>query len=524
MAAAGTPRSGGTGGAEADPMRGVVAPPAKRPALGNAEALAARRALAAEVTVPSFDGHGDELLDFQKRVRDLADCSTQGKRLCAKLTARLQRGDAGGAEAILTDLKKLPLPEAAIGATLWAEPERRLRLCDSGNVTNFIESYVASLGLLSFMETGVLTPPMPEAWKLGIEDQDDERYLCGIIDAARELDRFAVNRGQVLDLPTIQVCLGVVQALEQALMQFDFRNSDLRRRFDGIKYVVKKLENLAYEVDMALKRAAESAAAAGKAGMSGGGGYPPVPPFAEQAADSCVTKDEAATLGSPAIDLSMMAAIKQRYDAFDKMREDAIKRARDVIKLAKNATYALQRGDFKKADKDLEQAAKLANGIYAELVSKTPSLRGGFFSAAMEELAEALLYRAFRKDWHVYSLEELQSASKLQFKLTLIEYLGGVLDLTGEVCRYAVRMAGQGHQAVPTIEKCLVAVDGIYASLQELPMLPGGIGKKMGPLKGTLGKIEGVRYELALLTRGGMRVQAAPAAPVDAGSEKDDAP
>ena len=54
-------------------------------------------------------------------------------------------------------------------------------------------------------------------------------------------------------------------------MQFDFRNSELRRRFDGVKYTVRKLENLAYEVDLAMQRAAATAAAAAAAGCADAG-------------------------------------------------------------------------------------------------------------------------------------------------------------------------------------------------------------------------------------------------------------
>merc|ERR1719373_300505 len=82
------------------------------------------------------------------------------------------------------------------------------------------------------------------------------------------------------------------------------------------------------------------------------------------------------------------------------------------------------------------------------------------------------------------------------------------MDLTGEVGRLAVRCAGRGRQAVGDVELCLACVDAVYAGLQELPQLPGSVGKKMGPLKGTLTKIEGILYELALLSQGGITVRA----------------
>lgn len=96
-----------------------------------------------------------------------------------------------------------------------------------------------------------------------------------------------------------------------------------------------------------------------------------------------------------AIDLARIAEIKVRYDAFDAMRESVIKRSRDVIKAAKNAIYAVQRSDFRKADNELKFCAKEASAIHEELVSKSPSLRGGLFSASLEE-GGCLCFRGVR--------------------------------------------------------------------------------------------------------------------------------
>merc|ERR1712228_135099 len=112
-------------------------------------------------------------------------------------------------------------------------------------------------------------------------------------------------------------------------------------------------------------------------------------------------------------------------------------------------------GDFRKADGILKQCAKDADSIYKDLVAKTPSLRGGAFSAAMEEFAEALSYRAFRKDKVLQSRSAMQESSGVSFPFTLVEYLGGLMDLTGEVGRLAVRSAGRGREAVSEVKLCL---------------------------------------------------------------------
>jgi len=221
-------------------------------------------------------------------------------------------------------------------------------------------------------------------------------------------------------------------------------------------------------------------------------------------------------------DLKVLAEVKVRYDRFDAARELVIKRSRDVNKVAKNAIYSLQRADYRKADEYLRQCAKDASAIYKDLVVNFPTLRGHSFSASLEEMAEALAFRAFRKDRHLLSCKDLQEASGLSFDLALHEYLGGLMDLTGEVGRVAIRAAQKGRQAIPEVELCLECVDAVHAGSRELPYLPMGLGKKMGSLRLTLGKIEGTLYELALLSKSGLQVQAPLAGGEDDGEDAGD--
>lgn len=118
-----------------------------------------------------------------------------------------------------------------------------------------------------------------------------------------------------------------------------------------------------------------------------------------------------------------------------------------------------------------------------------------------------MAFRAFKREKRLLSRAAMQAESALSFPLALHEYLGGILDLTGEVGRMAIRSTQRGRRAVPEVELCLACVDAVHGGLKELPYLPNGLGKKMGPLRGTLQKIEGALYELSLLSQG-LRVQA----------------
>lgn len=457
-------------------MEGIEAPKAERPA------APCQLSTGLLTSSPSFAGHSEELEELKEASRRLQDMTSKGRQLAYLALARMLRSDMEGAAASIASINALPGPQEVLGAKFWERPEVRLQVCQASGIGFFMEIHIAALAMESFLKTGIITPRVPENWLVGVRDYDDELYLLGVLTALRELERYATNRGQELDLRSVRVCLATALCLEQALMQFSFRNSDLRQRFDGVKYQVKKLESVSYEIDLALQRAAAS------------GSAPEVP---------AVPSEELPASAGSVVDLAMLNEIKERYEAFDEQREQVMKRSRDIVKGAKNAIYALHRDDYKKAENFLKQCAKDSNELYSGTIGSYPRLRDGFFSGTLEELAEAHVYWAFRAERKLLTFAELQERSGLEFPMTLTEYLGGIMDLTGEVARMAVRAASGGRKAKADVEVCLACVDAVYNGLQELPTMPGSkLNKKIGPLKQTLSKIEGVLYELALLSQG----------------------
>ena len=71
------------------------------------------------------------------------------------------------------------------------------------------------------------------------------------MDFVGELNRFAVLAATRRDVAAVEHARETVDQLQSQLMQFDFRNGQLRKKFDGIKYTVKKLEQMIYELSLA---------------------------------------------------------------------------------------------------------------------------------------------------------------------------------------------------------------------------------------------------------------------------------
>ena len=81
---------------------------------------------------------------------------------------------------------------------------------------------------------------------------DAESYLRGLCDLTGELVRKAINSSIKGDYKEAGNIREFVSELYGELIKFNFRNGELRRKFDRVKYDLNKLENL--ELDIKLRQ------------------------------------------------------------------------------------------------------------------------------------------------------------------------------------------------------------------------------------------------------------------------------
>jgi hypothetical protein len=128
--------------------------------------------------------------------------------------------------------------------------------------------------------------------------------------------RYAVGRATVADSASVALCNDLVSDFFQKFLAFDFRNGNLRRRYDSLKYCVRRLESLLYELSLA-----------------------------PRLDTSMVTSGNSSGCAATGIEFGEdFEEMRKAMEAYDKTREDVIKRTRDVQKLAKQAIFALHRG------------------------------------------------------------------------------------------------------------------------------------------------------------------------------------
>lgn len=70
------------------------------------------------------------------------------------------------------------------------------------------------------------------------------------MDFCGEINRFAVLAATRRDVAAVASAREVVDALLAQLMLFEFRNGSLRRKYDGVKYTLQKLEQVSYDLSL----------------------------------------------------------------------------------------------------------------------------------------------------------------------------------------------------------------------------------------------------------------------------------
>ena len=112
------------------------------------------------------------------------------------------------------------------------------------HLTYRLEDYIQLSSYAYFLSFGTLLPPSKLPKGLS-----DEEYLNGVMSFSNQtLPRYAVGRAIERDASAVRLCNALVSDMFEALAEFDFRNGPVRRKFDGVKYAVRKTENLLYEL------------------------------------------------------------------------------------------------------------------------------------------------------------------------------------------------------------------------------------------------------------------------------------
>jgi predicted translin family RNA/ssDNA-binding protein len=180
--------------------------------------------------------------------------------------------------------------------------------------------------------------------------------------------------------------------------------------------------------------------------------------------------------------------MQKDFNSFDDNRELVIKKSRDILKLSKQIIYSVHRDDLKEAA-NLVKKIEAEKKKVEEIVAKSSKLEAiGAYRVAIQEYVEAILYYSFVKNKKIPTHKTL--------KVITEHYLGGIIDLTGELGRKAVQLASKGRfKRVVAIRD---AVSEIYGELLKFDFRDSDMRRKFDSVKYDLKKLEDLVLELKL--------------------------
>ena len=192
------------------------------------------------------------------------------------------------------------------------------------------------------------------------------------------------------------------------------------------------------------------------------------------------------------LDHTHLGAIAERHKAYAEARARLIKLAGDAQGASKRAIFAQHRDDAAEADRLIGEAAAALTEIQA-LAARTEGLaEEGSYRAALEEYAEAALYRMFVAAGKVGPITGAVAVDD-------DAYLGGLSDLTGELQRRQVRFATEGNQ--DEVARAKQAIEEIVNALLAMD-LGGYLRTKFDQAKNSLRRAEDVLYETTIRRKG----------------------
>lgn len=116
------------------------------------------------------------------------------------------------------------------------------RVLSEGSMREGLEEYVEATLLFQFMNTGKIG-------QITNIDITETVYIAGLCDVPGELQRYAVKAATERDVKTVQKCQKAAEEILGELIEFNLTKY-LRTKFDQAKQVVRRIEQIVYELSL----------------------------------------------------------------------------------------------------------------------------------------------------------------------------------------------------------------------------------------------------------------------------------
>ncbi|BGO95688.1 hypothetical protein NBRC10512_007386 [Rhodotorula toruloides] len=195
--------------------------------------------------------------ELRERVREATREIEQAERACLAVLGRVHSHSREDIPALVASLDPtLPALRTALAKLAdLIPPQQFYRYSDSFSRCIQQASYIVVFRV--FLEREDVATKEEVAQQLGIQEAwkdhfflSTEEYLHSLISLVNELSRLAINRVTLGDYAAPVQYSRFAKELSNAFGLLNLKNDSLRKRFDSIKYDVKRLEEVVYDLSL----------------------------------------------------------------------------------------------------------------------------------------------------------------------------------------------------------------------------------------------------------------------------------
>ena len=174
-----------------------------------------------------------EFQDYDEEREKLIKKSRDVLKLSKQIIYALHRDEVSKADSLVKEIEK-ELKE------LESIARHSNKMAYEGSYKIAVQEYVEAILYYNFVKTGKLVDLKVLA----------EHYILGLCDLPGELTRRAVymaGKGRVEEVSRIR---DLVDSIYGEFLKFDFRDNEIRRKVDAVKYELRKMEDLMLDLKL----------------------------------------------------------------------------------------------------------------------------------------------------------------------------------------------------------------------------------------------------------------------------------
>ncbi|PIN77681.1 hypothetical protein COV16_06580 [Candidatus Woesearchaeota archaeon CG10_big_fil_rev_8_21_14_0_10_34_8] len=177
-----------------------------------------------------------QLGEYENKREDIIKLSRDIVRLSKMAISSVHRKDLAMAGKNLAEVEKI---QKKLKKSIAYDP----KLSIIGAYSVAMQEYVEAKTFLHFVKTKKLLP-------FSSLEVDPEDYLMGLADLTGELSRKAVLNTISKHYHSVHLVRDFVEGIHDFFLTLSLRNGELRRKYDAIKWNLKRIEDVAYDIEM----------------------------------------------------------------------------------------------------------------------------------------------------------------------------------------------------------------------------------------------------------------------------------